>query len=40
MTREKGIDAPILEHVYQLLWENGSAKGLAIGLLNLPRQNE
>jgi glycerol-3-phosphate dehydrogenase len=40
MTRERNISAPILEHVYRLLWEGGSAKELAEGLMNLPMMEE
>lgn len=40
MVQERGIRAPILEHVYRLLWENGCAKDLAKGLMSLPMMGE
>lgn len=34
------ISAPILEHVYELLWQGGSAIDLAKGLMELPMMEE
>lgn len=33
MIQEKSISAPILEHVYKLLWKGESAADLAMGLM-------
>lgn len=33
MVQERGIDAPILEHVYRLLWQNEPADVLAKALM-------
>lgn len=40
MIKEKDISAPILEHVYRLLWQGESAADLARGLMTLPRMGE
>ena len=38
--RSLSISAPILEHVYKLLWDGGSASELAKGLMELPMMEE
>lgn len=40
MIQEKSISAPILEHVYKLLWKGESAADLAMGLMMLPMMEE
>lgn len=40
MITEKKIKAPILEHVYQLLWQGGTAVELARALMELPMMSE
>lgn len=40
MVKKRGLDAPILEHVYKLLWESGSAVELAMALMKLPMIDE
>lgn len=40
MITEKKLKAPILEHVYLLLWQGGTAVELARALMELPMMNE
>ncbi|KAM0746169.1 NAD-dependent glycerol-3-phosphate dehydrogenase [Meredithblackwellia eburnea MCA 4105] len=40
MVKERGVDAPILEHVYRLLWKEESAVDLAKALMTLPMMEE
>ena len=40
MCEERKIDAPILEHVYRLLWKGESAAELAQALMSLPMMEE
>lgn len=40
MVQERNLHAPILEHVYRLLWKGESAKDLAKALMELPMMEE
>ena len=40
MIKEKNLTAPILEHVYLLLWQGGTAIELARALMELPMMSE
>lgn len=40
MIKAKELHAPILEHVYRLLWQGESAKELARSMMELPMVGE